>query len=60
MVKTRITNLVLARAWERILVTNDVSLASLQGFVERAKAAGYFSSTPDLSRLVADLPRTMN
>jgi NitT/TauT family transport system substrate-binding protein len=50
--KTNMNGVVLARGWQRVKLTNDVSLNSLQDFVERAKVAGYFSSTPDLSRLL--------
>jgi NitT/TauT family transport system substrate-binding protein len=50
--KTNMNNVVLARGWQRIKLTNDVSLDSLQDIVERAKLAGYLRSTPDLSRLL--------
>ena len=53
--KSNMTSLVLARGWQRILLTNDVSLDKLQDFVDRAKVAGYFRSAPDLSRLI-DIP----
>ena len=50
--KTNMTSVVLARGWERVQLTNDVSLDKLQDFVDRAKVAGYFYLKPDLSRLV--------
>jgi NitT/TauT family transport system substrate-binding protein len=50
--KSQMSKVVLEHAWPRILVTNGVSLAALQSFVSRAKSAGYFQPTPDLSRLI--------
>ena len=53
--KSNMTGVVLARGWQRIQLTNSVSLDKLQDFVDRAKVAGYFRSAPDLSRLI-DMP----
>jgi NitT/TauT family transport system substrate-binding protein len=54
--KTNMTGVVLARGWQRVQLTNDVSIDRLQNFVDRAKVAGYFQSAPNLSRLL-DIPR---
>ncbi|HEX4084008.1 MAG TPA: ABC transporter substrate-binding protein [Chthoniobacteraceae bacterium] len=42
----------IAHAWNRIVLTNDVTLASLQSFVDSAKAAGFLRQTPDLSQIL--------
>ena len=39
-------------AWQRIELTNDVPLESLQTFVANAKKAGFLRTAPDLGRLV--------
>jgi NitT/TauT family transport system substrate-binding protein len=49
---TRMSKVVLAHAWNRIKVTNDVPLGSLQGFVEKASKAGFTPPQLDISRLV--------
>ena len=41
-----------AHAWGRILLSNEVSRESLHSFVENAKEAGFLRQAPDLSRLV--------
>ena len=53
--KTNMNGVVLARGWQRVKLTNDVSLDKLRDFVEQAKLAGYYRSIPDLSRLL-DVP----
>jgi NitT/TauT family transport system substrate-binding protein len=40
-------------AWKRIVLTNDVSRASLETFVTHAQKAGFMRAAPDLSRLIA-------
>ena len=49
---TRMPTILLAEAWKRIKLTNEVPLPRLQVFLERAKTAGFSPSIPDLSRLV--------
>lgn len=39
-------------AWDRIVLTNDVSRASIDKFVSDAKAAGFLRQVPDLSQLI--------
>jgi NitT/TauT family transport system substrate-binding protein len=45
----------IARAWSRMAVTSDISLAPLQVFVANAQQAGFLRAAPDLSRLVESL-----
>jgi NitT/TauT family transport system substrate-binding protein len=49
---TRMSKVLLGQAWKRITLTNDVSLARLRVFLERANKAGFSQAVPDLSRLV--------
>jgi len=42
----------IAHAWRRIVLTNDVSLDSLQNFVASARAAGFMRQAPDLSQIL--------
>jgi hypothetical protein len=49
---TKLSAVLLTNAWGRITVTNDISLAALQTFLDRAKQTGFIQSVPDLSRLV--------
>jgi NitT/TauT family transport system substrate-binding protein len=44
----------IASAWKRISLTNDVSRASLDTFVGNAQKAGFLRSAPDLSRLIVN------
>ena len=41
-----------ARAWSRIVLTSAVSREALEGFVAKARAAGFLRAAPDLSRLI--------
>ena len=41
-----------AHAWKRIILTNEVSREPLEAFVNNAQKAGFLRGTPDLSRLV--------
>jgi len=50
--RTEIAPELIAHAWTRITLTPSVSREALEGFVARAKAAGFLRSLPDLSRLV--------
>jgi NitT/TauT family transport system substrate-binding protein len=40
------------RAWQRIVLTDRVSREALDSFVDSAKAAGFMRGAPDLSRLI--------
>ncbi|MGA3170639.1 MAG: ABC transporter substrate-binding protein [Chthoniobacteraceae bacterium] len=42
----------IAHAWNRIVLTNDIPLGSLETFVANAKAAGFLHQAPDLSSLI--------
>lgn len=44
-----------AHAWDRILLTNDVSREALEKFVANAKAAGFLRQAPDLGQLIVPL-----
>lgn len=45
----------IAHAWKRIGLTNDVRREAMETFVANAKAAGFLRDAPDLSRLIAGL-----
>lgn len=47
---------VLARAWTRLTPTSEISLGSLQDFVEAAQQVGFLRAMPDLSGLLAVPP----
>jgi len=51
--KGKIAPALIAHAWDRIVLTNDVPLDSLQKFVTNAKAAGFLRQTPDLAQILA-------
>ena len=51
--KGKIAPALIAHAWDRIILTNDVPLDSLQKFVTNAKAAGFLRQTPDLAQILA-------
>ncbi|MEI8340328.1 MAG: ABC transporter substrate-binding protein [Verrucomicrobiota bacterium] len=42
----------IAHAWKRILLTDEVKQADFQKFVANAQSAGFLKDAPDLSRLV--------
>lgn len=42
----------IAHSWKRIILTNEVSRASLEAFVGNAQKAGFLRGAPDLNRLV--------
>jgi NitT/TauT family transport system substrate-binding protein len=46
---------VLARAWQRMIVTSDVALDALEKFVASAQRVGFLRGAPDLGRLVEKL-----
>ncbi len=51
----KIAPALIAHAWNRIVLTDDVSLESLQSFVTNAQAAGFLKNVPDLSQLIVHL-----
>lgn len=51
-VKKEVSADLIAHAWTRIFLTNDVSRPALDQFVANAKAAGFLRGAPDLGRLV--------
>ena len=44
----------IAHAWNRIVLTNDVSREGLEQFVAKATAAGFLKQAPDLSKLLVN------
>jgi len=50
--KSKISPDLIAAAWKRIELTNEVSLASLNTFVTNAQKAGFLKKVPDLHTLV--------
>ena len=42
----------IARAWQRIVLTTDVSTEALNAFVASAQAAGFLRNAPDMGRLI--------
>jgi len=50
--KGKIAPALIAHAWNRIILTDDVSRDSLEKFVANAKAAGFLRQVPDLGQLI--------
>jgi NitT/TauT family transport system substrate-binding protein len=50
--KGKIAPELIAHAWKRIVLTNEISRESLDKFVANAKAAGFLRDAPDLARLI--------
>jgi len=50
--KLRMEPELVARAWSRMNITPDVTLAAFQSFVTSAQAVGFLRGTPDLDRLI--------
>lgn len=42
----------IAHAWKRVILTNDIARASLEKFVKSAQAVGFLRDAPDLGRLI--------
>jgi NitT/TauT family transport system substrate-binding protein len=53
--RAKISDELIANAWKRIVLTNEVKREALDKFVGNAKAAGFLRDVPDLSRLI-DIP----
>jgi NitT/TauT family transport system substrate-binding protein len=49
---TQVSPDLIAHAWNRIVLTNNISRAPLDSLVAKARQAGFLRSAPDLSRLV--------
>ncbi len=49
---TQVSADLIAHAWPRIVLTNEVRRADLDRFVEKARQAGFMRTAPDLARLV--------
>lgn len=50
--RTAMTEALVRRAWQRIVMTDRVSREALDSYIGHAKAAGFMRDAPDLSRLV--------
>lgn len=50
--KSKVSPELVARAWKRITLTNEIQRGVLEQFVARAKAAGFLRDAPDLGRLI--------
>jgi len=50
--KGKISPALIAHAWPRIILTNDVTRDSMEKFVANAKAAGFLRRAPDLAQLI--------
>jgi sulfonate transport system substrate-binding protein len=50
--RSEIKPALIAHAWDRIVLTHEISRAPLDRFAAEAKAAGFLRTAPDLSRLV--------
>jgi NitT/TauT family transport system substrate-binding protein len=53
--RAKISDALIANAWKRIVLTNEVKREALDKFVGNAKAAGFLRDMPDISRLI-DIP----
>jgi NitT/TauT family transport system substrate-binding protein len=51
----QISSELIAHAWKRIFLTNEVRREAVERFVANAKAAGFLRDAPDLSRLIDNL-----
>jgi NitT/TauT family transport system substrate-binding protein len=50
--KAKMSDELIARAWKRIALTNEIRREALEKFVANAKAAGFLRDIPDLARLI--------
>jgi NitT/TauT family transport system substrate-binding protein len=53
--RAKMSDELIANAWKRIVLTNDVKREALEKFVGNAKAAGFLRDVPDLSHLIDTL-----
>jgi len=52
--RTKISAELVASAWPRLVLTNEVSRKALETYVENAKEAGFLRRVPDLGNLVVE------
>ncbi|MDP9291033.1 MAG: ABC transporter substrate-binding protein [Verrucomicrobiota bacterium] len=52
--KGKVSAELIAHAWKRITLTNEITRESLENFVAKAKAAGFMRDAPDLGRLLVN------
>lgn len=50
--KAKMSDELIAHAWKRIALTNEIRREALEKFVANAKAAGFLRDVPDLARLI--------
>jgi NitT/TauT family transport system substrate-binding protein len=53
--RAKIPEALIANAWKRMVLTNDVNREAFEKFVGNAKAAGFLRDVPDLGRLIENL-----
>ena len=53
--RARMSDALIANAWTRIVLTNEVKREALDKFVANAKAAGFLRDVPDIGRLLERL-----
>jgi len=53
LTKSKISPELIAAAWPRIILTNEINMTSLETFVKNAQEAGFLRKVPDLHLLVA-------
>ena len=54
--RSKISPELVAAAWPRIVLTNEVNMESLKTYVKNAQEAGFLRKVPDLQRLVVTIP----
>jgi NitT/TauT family transport system substrate-binding protein len=54
--KAKMSDQLIANAWKRIVLTNEIKRDALEKFVANAKTAGFLRDVPDLGRLLATEP----
>jgi sulfonate transport system substrate-binding protein len=54
--RAKMSDQLIANAWKRIVLTNEIKRDALEKFVINAKAAGFLRDVPDLGRLLATEP----
>ena len=57
MVRAELSASLVARAWSRMLLTSDASLAEFEAWVKDAQKVGFIRNPPDMSRFVELLGR---
>jgi NitT/TauT family transport system substrate-binding protein len=54
--KAKMSDQLIANAWKRIVLTNEIKRDALEKFVINVKTSGFFRDVPDLGRLLATEP----